>query len=81
MFDPYPTMNLEYALKALRIRFGKENVKFAPASRQITVPVQYPGVAEPIQVMLTVEQAKYLAVNPWDSKSIVEGRLPFGLPK
>jgi hypothetical protein len=72
--DPYPEMNLEYALKLLRIRFGNEKVQYAPDSRQITIPIEYPGAKRPVSVTLTAEQAKYLAVNSIDLRDIVEGR-------
>jgi hypothetical protein len=39
--DPYPLMTVAYALEALTIRFGAENVMRVES--QVTVKLQHPG--------------------------------------
>jgi hypothetical protein len=76
MIDRYPEMTLEYALKALKKRYGAESVIHWRVSNAIAVCITPTGEQSPISVPLTIEQAKFLAANPMSPQDLVDGRCP-----
>jgi hypothetical protein len=78
MADPYPLMTLEYAMAALKVRFGTDNVMLA--ERQITIKVHDSGREGLTPVILTVEQAKFLTANPISNEDLREERYPADWP-
>ena len=62
MVDPYPLMTVQYAVAALRARFGGERVTCE--SHGITIRLQEHGPKRFKIVVLTAEQAKYLVARP-----------------
>jgi len=76
--DPYPLMNLEYAVNALKVRFGADNVIVEKS--QIRVRVQYPGDRKRVGVPLTGEQAKFLVAHPISTKDLIEENYPADWP-
>jgi hypothetical protein len=78
MVDPYPLMTVEYAMGALRARFGADNVTLA--ERQVTIKVQHVGLEDLSPVILTAEQAKFLAANPISSEDLMKKTYPADWP-
>ena len=76
--DPYPLMRLDYALKALKLRFSADNV--VQETGRITLKLQYPGRQAPTFVSLTVEQAKVLAAHPISAKDLMDENFPPSWP-
>src|SRR5947209_3375954 len=76
--DPYPRMTLEYALKALKVRFGAGNV--VRGQGQVSVNVQVPDRQQSISLTLTIEQAKFLAANPISLKDLMDEKYPPNWP-
>src|SRR5438128_776060 len=78
VIDPHPRMTLEYALKALKVRFGAGNV--TREERQVNVKVQYPDGQGFTSIVLTIEQAKFLAANAMSLKDLMEQNFPANWP-
>jgi len=81
MIDQYPEMALEYALKLLKKQYGPQSVIHWRVSNKIAVCIT-PTVAEsPVSVLLTIEQAKFLAANPMSPQDLVDERYPQEWPR
>jgi hypothetical protein len=76
--DPYPLMTLEYAVKALKVRFGADNVIVDKA--QIRVRIQYPGGRKRVGVPLTEDQAKFLVAHSISAKDLIDENYPADWP-
>jgi hypothetical protein len=76
--DPYPLMTLEYAVKALKVRFGADNVIVDKA--QIRVRVQYPGDRKHVWAPFTGEQAKFLVAHSISAKDLIDKNYPADWP-
>ena len=79
MIDLYPLMTVEYALKVLKRRFGATNV--VREQRGICVNVKHPGRQDLIPVILTIQQAKYLAAQPISSEDLADEKYPADWPR
>ena len=77
--DHYPLMSLQYAVDALKVRFGAGNVRCE--QDQVTVSAQYPGRVALTLVGLTIEQAKFLVVNSISSKNLIDENYPEAWPR
>jgi len=76
--DPYPRMILEYALGALKLRFGTDSV--AEEKGRITLKVPYPERQAPAFVTLTLTQAKFLVAHPISVRDLVDDKYPADWP-
>ena len=74
MTNRYPFMSRQYAVDALNLRFGVGNVTCE--QDQVTVSAQYPGRQDLTLVNLTIEQAKFVAVNSTSYKDLVDENYP-----
>jgi len=79
--DPYPLMTVEYAVAALRARFGGENVARDESEATVTVTVRQPGGNAPTPLALTMVQAKYLAAHPISHEDLTNQRYPVDWPQ
>jgi hypothetical protein len=77
MLDPYPLMTVDYAVAALRARFGGENVICEEG--EVAVRIHRPG-GELTLVILTAEQAKYLTAHPIGAEDLTNEKYPVGWP-
>ena len=80
MTDRYPELTLEYALKLLKMQYGSESVIHWRVSNTIAVLVT-PAGEETVSVLLTIEQAKFLAVTPMSPQDLGNERYPEGWPR
>ncbi len=71
MHDPNPLMTLQYALDALKLRFGAGAVR--SAGDAMTVDVLLPDRQDATPVNLTIEQAKFLVGHPMSANRLVAG--------
>jgi hypothetical protein len=76
--DLYPLMTLEYAIMALKVLFGEDNV-IADES-EIRLMVQYPGHSKLSSVDLTIEQAKFVVAHAISAKDLIDQNYPVGWP-
>ena len=76
--DRYPLMTLDYALEALKVRFGADNV--AEEKGQVTLKLAYPGRQAPAFVSLTVGEAKFLVAHSISAKDLVDENYPANWP-
>ena len=77
MVDPYPLMTVQYAIAALRARFGCERV--ICDSHEIAIRLQE-GQTKGTLMVLTAEQAKYLVAHPISSEDLVNEKYPADWP-
>jgi hypothetical protein len=71
-------MTLEYAVKALKVRYGAGNV--VPKDGQVNVNVQHPDRRDLISLTLTIEQSKILAANPMSLTDLANENYPSNWP-
>jgi len=76
MIDRYPEMALEYAVKLLKKQYGPDSVIHWRVSNVIAVLITPAGEENPVSVVLTIEQAKFLAANPMTPQDLVDERYP-----
>lgn len=81
MIDRYPEMPLDYALKLLRKQYGPDSVIHWRVSNTIAVLISPAGEENPVSVQLTIEQGKFLAVNPMSPQDLVNERYPEAWPR
>ena len=81
MIDKYPEMTLEYALKLLKKQYGPQSVIHWRVSNTIAVCITPTGEESPVSVLLTIEQAKFLAANPMSPQDLVDERYPEQWPR
>ena len=81
MIDKYPEMTLEYALKLLKKQYGPESVIHWRVSNTIAVSITPASEESPESVLLTIEQAKFLAANPMSPQDLVDERYPKQWPR
>jgi len=79
MIDPYPLMTVEYALKALKRRFGATNV--VREQRGVCVKVKYRGRQDLVPVILSIKQAKCLVAQPINSEDLADEKFPADWPQ
>lgn len=78
MVDPYPLMTIQYAMAALRARFGGERVTCE--SHGITIRLQEQSRKRFKLVVLTAEQAKYLVARPLSVEDLTNEIYPEDWP-
>ena len=71
-------MTVAYALDALKIRFGADNVMHVHS--QVTLKLQYPGRQDLTSVSLIIEQAKFLAANSLSAQDLLDQKYPANWP-
>jgi hypothetical protein len=76
--DRYPLMTLEYALEALKVRFGADNV--VGEKGQVTLKLMDPGRQAPAFMNLTVEQAKFLVAHSISAQDLADENYPANWP-
>jgi len=81
MIDRYPEMTLEYALKLLKKQYGPDSVIHWRVSNMIAVLITPAGEDSPVSVLMTIEQAKFLAANPMSPQDLVDEKYPEGWPR
>ena len=81
MIDRYPAMTLEYAMKLLTKQYGPGSVIHWQLSDTIAVLVTPAGEDSAVSVALTIEQAKFLAVNPMSPQDLANERYPEEWPR
>jgi hypothetical protein len=79
MVDPYPLMTVQYAVAALRARFGCECVMCE--SHEITLRLQQQGRKGFTLLVLTAEQAKYLVARPLSVEDLTNETYPEDWPQ
>ena len=79
MIDRYPEMTLEYALKLLTKQYGPGSV--GRLDNTVEVLVTLPGEERTALVLLTIEQAKFLAANPMSPQDLANEKYPEGWPR
>ena len=79
MVDPCPLMTVQYAVAALRVRFGCEHVTCD--SHAITIRLQQQAAKEFTVVVLTAEQAKYLVAHPMGAADLINQKYPADWPR
>jgi len=78
MVDPYPLMTVQYAVAALRARFGSERVTCE--SHGITIRLQPQGRKGISLLVLTDAQAKYLVARPLSVEDLKNETYPEDWP-
>ena len=81
MIDRYPEMTLEYALKLLKKQYGPDSVIHWRVSNMIAVCITPTGEESPVSVLMTIEQAKFLAANPMSAEDLADERYPEAWPR
>ena len=81
MIDRYPEMALEYAVKLLKKQYGPDSVIHWRVSNVIAVLITPAGEENPVSVVLTIEQAKFLAANPMSAEDLANERYPEEWPR
>jgi hypothetical protein len=76
--DRYPLMTLDYALAALKVRFGADNV--VEEKGQVTLKLMSPGRQAHALVSLTVAEAKFLVAHSISAKDLVDENYPTDWP-
>jgi hypothetical protein len=76
--DLYPLMTLEYAVDALKVLFGRDNV--ISEKGEIRVRVRYPAHSKPSSVSLTVEQAKFVVARSISAQDLIDENYPADWP-
>ena len=76
--DPYPLMRVDYALEALKLLFGADNVM--EEKGRVTLKLKCPGRQAHAFVSLTVEQAKFLVAHPISAEDLVDENYPANWP-
>ena|SRR6266436_5478762 len=71
-------MTLEYAVDALKVLFGRDNV--ISEKGEIRVRVRYPGHSKPSSVSLTIEQAKFVVAHSISAEDLIDQNYPAGCP-
>jgi hypothetical protein len=71
-------MPLAYALDALKVRFGADNVM--EENGHVTLKVEYPGRQALALVSLPVEEAKFLVAHPISAKDLMDENYPANWP-
>jgi len=79
MVDPYPLMTVQYAVAALRARFGSERITWE--SHGITIRLQQQGRKGFTLLVLTAEQAKYLVARPLSVEDLTNETYPEDWPQ
>ena len=67
-------MTLEYAVDALKVLFGRDNV--ISEKGEIRVRVRYPGHSKPSSLSLTIEQAKFVVAHSVSAKDLIDENYP-----
>jgi hypothetical protein len=78
MVDPCPLMTVQYAVAALKARFGCERVTCD--SHGITIKLQQQAPKGFTLVVLTAEQAKYLVAHPLGAEDLINQTYPADWP-